>query len=312
MNNKIGKIEKLKLREVWKHEMHDLSVWLEENIDVFIDQLGLELSNAEREKAVGDFSVDLTAEDRNGNLVIIENQLEKSDHDHLGKIITYLSSLDAKTAIWIVSDPRPEHVSAVAWLNQSGLAAFYLVKLEAIKIEDSPPAPLLTLITGPSEESIKFGEARKEFSERQNLRYKWWLDLLDIVRKKRIKLFSNISASRDSWISTGAGKSGLTFNYVVGLHSSRIELYIDDGAGSETENKRIFDSIYKHKEEIESAFGTHLSWERKEEKRASRIAKYYESGGYRDNEERWHAIHEELIEGMQRFSNALTPYLKNL
>ena len=96
MTNKIGKIERVNLRDVWKHEAIGLSTWLETNIDVINEQLGLELSNAEREKAVGDFSVDLTAEDRDGNLVIIENQLEKSDHEHLGKILTYLSSLDAK------------------------------------------------------------------------------------------------------------------------------------------------------------------------------------------------------------------------
>jgi len=86
MADQIGKIERLKLRDVWKHEAAGLSAWLENNIDVINDVLNLELSNVEREKIVGDFSVDLTAEDRNGNLVIIENQLDKSDHDHLGKI----------------------------------------------------------------------------------------------------------------------------------------------------------------------------------------------------------------------------------
>jgi hypothetical protein len=311
MTDKIGKIERVNLRDVWKHEAIGLSTWLETNIDVINDLLGLELSNVEREKAVGDFSVDLTAEDRNGNLVIIENQLEKSDHEHLGKIMTYLSSSDAKAAIWIVANPRPEHVTAVSWLNQSGLADFYLIKIEAIKIEGSPPAPLLTLITGPSEESIKVGETKKDFSERQTLRKKWWTVLLERVRVKT-KLHANISPSKESWIGTGAGKSGLAYNYVVGQHSTRIELYIDRGADSEEENKRIFDKLYQHKAEIESAFGGELSWEKMEEKRASRIARYYETGGYRDEEEKWPAIQDELIDGMIRFSKALSPYIKKL
>ncbi len=78
------------------------------------------------------------AEDDSGNLVIIENQLERSNHDHLGKLITYLTALEAKVAIWIVREPRPEHVKAVAWLNETSSAAFYLVKVEAIQIGESP------------------------------------------------------------------------------------------------------------------------------------------------------------------------------
>jgi hypothetical protein len=311
MTNHIGKIERVKLRDVWKHEALGLSTWLENNIDVVNDLLDLELSNVEREKSVGDFSVDLTAEDKNGGLVVIENQLERSDHEHLGKIITYLSSLDAKTAIWIVANPRAEHVSAVSWLNQSGLADFYLIKIEAIKIEGSPPAPLLTLITGPSEESIQVGETKKDFSERQTLRKKWWTELLERARSKT-KLHSNISPSTESWIGTGAGKSGLAYNYVVLQHSAKIELYIDRGADSESENKRIFEKLYQHKTDIESVFGGELSWEKMEDKRASRVAKYYETGGYRDEDDKWPKIQDELVDGMIGFSKALAPFIKRL
>jgi hypothetical protein len=121
----IGKLQRLPLREVWKNETQDFTPWLQDNIDVLNDTLDLSLSNAEREKAVGDFNVDLVAEDESGNPVVIESQLERSNHDHLGKLITYVTAVNAKTAIWIVSDPRPEHVSAIAWLNQSSGAAFY-------------------------------------------------------------------------------------------------------------------------------------------------------------------------------------------
>jgi len=311
MTDQIGKIERVNLRDVWHHEALGLTTWLENNIDVINDVLDLELSNVEREKTVGDLSVDLTAEDKNGNLVIIENQLEKSDHEHLGKIVTYLSSLDAKIAIWIVANPRSEHVNAVSWLNQSGLANFYLVKIEAIKIEGSPPAPLLTLITGPSEESIKVGETKKDFSERQSLRKKWWAELLDKARNKT-KLHANISPSTESWVAAGAGKSGMTFNYVVGQHSARIELYIDRGADSKSDNERIYDKLYQHKADIENVFGGELSWEKMETKRACRIARYYETGGYRDEEEKWTAIQDEIIEGMMRFSKALSPYIRKL
>ena len=115
----IGKIERVKLREVWKHEAYDFTRWLEENIDVLNDVLDISIVNVEREKKAGTFSVDLVGEDDSGNVVVIENQLEKSDHDHLGKLITYLVAMDAKVAIWIVSNPRPEHINAISWLNES-------------------------------------------------------------------------------------------------------------------------------------------------------------------------------------------------
>ena len=115
----IGKIQRVALREVWKHEALDFTQWLQDNIDVLNEVLDFNLSSPEREQSAGSFNVDIVAEDDSGDPVVIENQLEKSDHNHLGKIITYLVAIGAKTAIWIVADPRPEHVSSINWLNES-------------------------------------------------------------------------------------------------------------------------------------------------------------------------------------------------
>jgi hypothetical protein len=303
----IGRIARVPLREAWRHEALGLTTWLEHNIDVINDIIGLELTNAEREKAVGDFSVDLTAEDRDGDLVVIENQLGKSDHDHLGKILTYLSNIDAKAAIWIVADPRAEHVKAVSWINESNLAAFYLLKLEAIKIGDSEPAPLLTLISGPSDESRRVGETKKGLSERHVLREKWWTQLLDEA-KKRTTLHAKISPGRNNWVGAGAGKSGLAYNYIVLQHGTGIELYID--TGDQDENKRIFDRLCEKKVDIETVFGDDLSWQRLDTKRACRIAKYYEGGGYRDNEDEWPKLQDRLINAMISFHRAISSHLK--
>jgi hypothetical protein len=144
----IGKIARRPLREVWKHEALDFTTWLVDNIDVLSEALDVPLQDAKREHAAGDFSVDLVAEDDSGNTVVIENQLEKSNHDHLGKLVTYLSALDARVAVWIVSEPRPEHTKAITWLNESRQASFYLVKAEAICIDNSNrgcPAFLLNI-----------------------------------------------------------------------------------------------------------------------------------------------------------------------
>src|SRR3989338_2472339 len=148
MNKTIGKLRKFPLRENGKDEAKDFTTWLAENIDSLNEAMEISLSVVEREKNVGDFYLDIVAEDSDGNQVIIENQLEKTDHDHLGKVITYLSNLSAKTAIWITSSPREEHVKAIDWLNESTPddIYFYLIKIEAVRIGDSPAAPLFSVI----------------------------------------------------------------------------------------------------------------------------------------------------------------------
>ena len=181
----IGKIKRVKLREVWKHEAKDFTTWLQDNIEILNDTLDLSLGNAEREQSAGTFSIDLVAEDDGGNFVVIENQLEKSNHDHLGKVITYLTSIGARTAVWIVADARPEHINAINWLNESTSADFYLIKLEAIKIDNSPAAPLFTLIVGPSIEGKQIGKTKKDLGERGKLRLEFWTKLLNFAKRKQ-------------------------------------------------------------------------------------------------------------------------------
>lgn len=306
----IGKIERVPLRDVWRHEAHNLTTWLEENIDVLNDVLDLDLTNVEREQAAGSFSVDLVAEDDAGNTVVIENQLERSNHDHLGKLITYTAFTDARAAIWIVADPRPEHVRAISWLDESAATSFYLLKIEGIRIGESPPAPLLTLIVGPSEEGREAGEAKKERAERYTIRRRFWTALLDRA-KQRSKLHSAVSAGEYGWVGAGSGKRGVSFNYVITQHGATVELYIDRGREAGDENELIFNSLYRHKDEIERTFGEGLSWEPLEAKRACRIAHRMELGGYRD-ESRWPEIQDAMVDGMVRLEQALRPYIPQL
>lgn len=306
----IGKLERVGLREVWKHEAMDFTQWLQDNISVLNDALDLNLVNVDRERATGDFSIDLVAEDDRGGTVIIENQLEKSNHDHLGKIITYLTGMGARAAIWIVSDPRPEHVAAVAWLNESTSGVFYMVKVEAVRIGDSPAAPLFTLIVGPSEETKEVGQTKKEIAERYSIRKRWWTQLVERAAKIS-KLHAHITPGEYSWLGTSSGIRGLNLNYVVTQDESAAELYIDRGKDSEEENKTIFDQLQANRAEIEKAFGGPLSWERLEGKRACRI-RFTQPGGYRSPEETWSAIQDGIIAAMTRLEQALRPFLKQL
>jgi hypothetical protein len=306
----IGKIQRVPLREVWRHEAYDFTNWLQDNLDVLNDILDLNLESAEREKSAGSFSVDLVAEDGSGGTVVIENQLARSDHDHLGKLVTYLAAFEAKAAVWLVADPRPEHTRAITWLNESTSASFYLVKAEAIRIGDSPPAPLLTVIVGPSDESRNVGQVKRELAERHHERHEFWKSLLEHA-KTRSKLHAHISPGYETWLGTGAGRMGLAYNYVVNRHNARVELYIDRGKDSDEINRAIFEQLHTKRETIEQVFRAPLEWQVLEQRRACRILSRVDGGGYRDVEQRESLI-SALVDHMLRLEAALRPHVAKL
>lgn len=311
----IGKIQRVPLREVWEHEALNFTAWLRDNIDVLNEvleheELNLYLSYINTEQPAGAFSVDIVAKDNFGYPVVIENQLEQSDHDHLGKLITYLTAKGAKNAIWVVSFPRPEHVAAISWLNDSTKASIHMFKVEAIKIGESAPAPLFTLIIGKPNDK----EAESEGpSPRDMLLYEFWKGLLERANEKT-HLHSNISPLYQSWIGTGAGKSGLSFNYVIFMHAAKVELYIDAGSreGSREINKKRFYAIKEAETDIEAEFGEKLEWQPLEDKRACRIMKMLEIGGYRDDKAKWPDIQDAMIDAMIRFEKSLRPRIEVL
>lgn len=302
----IGRIRRVPLREVWKHEALDLTCWLEQNIDVLNEQIGFELSNVEREKSAGDFAVDLTAEDASGNLVVIENQLEKSNHDHLGKVLTYLSNLEGKTAIWICSEPRPEHVRAISWLNESGAASFYLFKLEAIRIGESEPAPLLTLIVGPSEEGRRIGEVKQELALKNNQYYRFWTGLKELC-DSRISYFANTPANRSSWLAGYTSWKGVTYNFAIRLKDAGAVLRL--APTEQTTSDELFDFLYERRNEIDAAFGQPLEWGRHDGRSYSVIHCYITKGGLKD-EDKWPEIQEAMVDTMERLVNAIDPHLQ--
>jgi hypothetical protein len=305
MNN-IGRLVRVPLREVWKHEAHDFTVWLQHNVDVVNEITGLDLTSIEREQAAGAFSIDLVAEDAGGGKVIIENQLEKSNHDHLGKLITYLSAMNAHAAIWIVSEPRPEHVAAMSWLNDSSSADFYLLKIEAVRIGTSPPAPLLSIIVKPSENKPSISGANQEFAERHTLRTTWWRMLLANPLAKR---HAHLTPSHTLYFGTKWGVPGLSLTYILSQHESGVELFI--GRGSAEQNQSVFDVLQVQKGAIEAAFGAPLIWDRMEGKNGCRVRAMFQ-GGYRAPEGQWAAIQERQVDAMRRLEDAFAPWMSSV
>lgn len=227
----IGKIEKVDLREMWKREAADFTRWLADNIDYLNEVIDLDITVQTVESNVGPYRVDIYGEDSSGNKVIIENQLKKTDHGHLGQILTYLVNLDANIAIWITASPVKEHRQVIEWLNETtpDNMYFYLIKVEGIRIEgQSSVAPLFTVVEGPTEERKKIGAEKKEYAKRHTVREKFWAQFIEEINKQS-NLCQNISPSTDAWIGIALGVSGISLNLVATGNYVRSEIFINRG-----------------------------------------------------------------------------------
>lgn len=308
--NTIGRLEPVPLRQVWSREARDFTTWLAANLDLLGEKLGLSLSLVQTEMSAGMFSADILADAGDDRYVVIENQLEGTDHDHLGKLITYMSNLDASIAVWVTSAPRPEHEQAIHWLNEwlPNNMAFYLVKLETYQIGESVPAPLFSVVAGPSSAARQAGEAKKELAERHILRKEFWTQLLARARE-RTSLHANVSPGTENWVSASAGRSGLSYNYLILMHDARIEFYIDRADAAT--NKRIFDALQADRTVIEDVFGAPLDWQRLDERKACRISYALPGGGLLDKD-RWSQIQENMIEAMLRLQTAFKSHIQRI
>lgn len=250
----LGKIEKIDdLRSVWPHEAYDFSKWLaqEENLAVLSEAVGIDIALEELESPVGGFNVDLYAtEAGTGRKVIIENQLEDTDHDHLGKIITYASGKNAEVVIWIVKRARDEHKQAVEWLNQhtDENIGFFLIEIELWRINDSLPAPKFNIVEKPNAWA-KTLKAAEGLSEVKKLQLEFWQSFNEYAFAKPDfkKDFSQRKAAAQHWYSLSIGSSVYHLDFTVNTQKKRIgaEIYI-------TDNKEVYEKFLEKKSEIET------------------------------------------------------------
>lgn len=268
----IGKLKEVDIRELWKHEQYDFSEWLskKENIENLNEILGLTLVDISKETYVGTYRCDLFAKDETtGIKVIIENQLEISNHDHLGKIITYASGLDAKVVVWIVKEAREEHRSAIEWLNNNtnSNVNFFLIEIHAYKIGNSDPAPMFQVVEQPNDfiKNNKSTNRDESMNKSQSQRIEFWNQFNNVVIE-RGKPFNIRKATTDHWYNIAIGTSDAHIDITLVNKDSLIgvELYI-------TDNKELFDKLYSRKDEIEEELGFQLDWRRLDNSKASRI-----------------------------------------
>lgn len=258
----LGKIEKISdLRTIWPHEAYDFSKWLshEENLSLLSDAVGINIVLEELESSVGSFSVDLFAkEEGTGRKIIIENQLEDTNHDHLGKIITYASGKGAEVIIWIVKRARDEHKQAIEWLNlhTDENVGFFLIEIELWKIGGSLPAPMFNVVEKPNDwtKTMKVVEG---LSATQKLYLEYWEAFCGyaFAKPEFKEVFSRRKPLAQTWYSFGIGSSSFYLNATVSVQKGRIgaEIYVRN-------DKDAYAKFLDNKEEIEAEFGSKLEW----------------------------------------------------
>lgn len=310
MMREFGQLKRLNLRSVWPKEAYDFTPWLADNLQKLGEALGMDLELETREASCGDFSLDLLAKDLGrGRTVIIENQLTATDHDHLGKLLTYAAGFNATAIVWIADSIREEHRQALEWLNQrtDEETEFFGVIVEVLQIDESKPAFNFKPVVFPNEwQKTKNRVASAPTSKGEAYRA-FFQELIDELREKH-KFTGARVGQPQNWYSFSSGIKGFLYSASFAQGSRmRAEVYID--LGEWEQNKQVFEAFLSEKEIIEKEFGATLEWERLDDSRASRIA-IYRTGSVTSDLATLQEIHLWTVERLLKFKKVFGPRLK--
>ena len=258
MKKNLSKLQKVDLRDVWGHEAIDFTTWLaqQENLDLLSEEIGVDIKLTKVEANVGTFKVDILAEEESsGRKIIIENQLEDTNHDHLGKIITYASGYDAEIIIWVVRDTRDEHQRAIEWLNEhtDEKTLFFLIKVELWQIEGSNPAPKFEIMVSPNEwaKAFKASPAGSgELTDTKLQQLDFWTKFKDYVKNRDPRANFGRSPRAQHWFNVSIGSSDAHVALTVDTRKNLLgcEIYIN-------RNKDLFHFLQERQVEIEKEIG---------------------------------------------------------
>lgn len=311
---KLGKLTKLSAKSVWVYEAQTFTPWLAHNLDLLGDALGIgELELKNTEVPAGEFRLDILAQDDSGSPVLIENQFGKTDHGHLGQLVTYMASQrkDA-TAIWIAESIREDHRAAVDWLNSvtADGFSFFAVEVEALRIGDSDPAPFFRVVAQPNNWSKAIDAkvaADQDLAERHILRMAYWASFAEYL-KIHDTSFSVRANNKDHWHEFKIGRSGFAISATINIQKKRtgVELYIHKDP-----MKNHIRALESEKSAIEAEIGFALEWQELLGKKASRIA-LYQYGIDVTDEAKFGEIHAWMLDKMRRFRAAFGLRIRQL
>ena len=275
----LGHLQDVELRRIWPGEASDFTPWLLENASLLEDALGIDVELTVAEHEVGDFSLDLLGTDLSNDVpLIVENQLEATDHGHLGQLLTYAAGTDAGTIVWIAREFREEHREVLDWLNElsDDRTRFFGIRLRVLQIGDSDPAPFLELVANPNDWQKQIRSSARQSgdqTERQRLYQQFWATYLDRLRGEHPSWTAARRPPKTNWMDQPATVDGAHF-YVSFARGEQLRhgLYIDSGDG-ET-NDAVFAAIESRRDALNAAYGRELAFEALPNRRAALIADY--------------------------------------
>lgn len=307
----LGKVEKLAIRDQWKNEEYDFTPWLakEENIQLLGDEINLDLEVEGVEIAIGSYKADIVARDGNNRTVIIENQLEKTDHKHLGQIITYASGVEAQIIIWVCSQVTDEHRQAIDWLNEVTREdiAFFACEIELWRIGESVAAPMFKVVASPNDwaKVVKSSVNSKELSDTKKSHLGFWNGFKGYMEESGTPL--KLRQPRPQhWYTMAVGRSKFNISLTTNTQSKQIgcEIYIRGECA-----KQAFAQLAQQKSEIEAVLGQ-LEWHELPDGQDCRI-KLTRSGDSKSQAQR-HELNSWLKEQAESFFDVFAPKIKAL
>jgi hypothetical protein len=317
--NRLGRLTKVDPRDVWKDESVHFTPWLaqDENLALLGETLGMQLELVEQEKPVGRFVADILCKDlSDDSWVVIENQLEKTDHSHLGQILTYAAGLEAATLVWITPEFTEEHRAALDWLNEhtDEKTSFLGLEVELWRIGESAIAPKFHIVAKPNDwtREVRATAARGELTEHKRLQLEFWTAFKDYM-DKHSKLQCRAPRPQH-WMDFTVGRTGVNLAAVATLWDTesqaesphvRVEL---DTSGKKS--KMYFDELELQKTEIERQLGQTLSWRAAEEGQRCRV--YLKRPANLLNRAEWPNMHEWLKQNLELFYSVFGPRVKAL
>lgn len=317
----LGRLIKVDLRQAWFNEARDFTPWLtqDENLSLLGEAISLELELESQEKAVGPFSADILCKDTaTDNWVLIENQLERTDHTHLGQLLTYAAGLQAVTIVWIAERFTEEHRAALDWLNEqtSEHINFFGLEVELWRIGDSPVAPKFNVVSKPNDWSRtaqQAAAANSDLTPTRQIQLKFWTAFREHMIEKRSFVRCQ-KPSAHQWTNHSLGRSGIHLNSILSTWNSltnksvpeiRVQLYIQNPHA-----KQEFAALEKRKAEIENALGFPLTWHNPEDKALCKL--YVRTDANFTDESLWPEQFEWLRTKLEIMHRVFSPLVKNL
>lgn len=307
----LERLEQIDIRSMWQDEEREFTPWLakETNIQILADEIGVDLEVEDTEVYIGSYKADIVARDSENRKVIIENQLSKTDHKHLGQLLTYASGIGARIIIWICKEVTDEHRRAIDWLNEvtSSDVAFFACEIELWRIGSSSPAPKFKVVSSPNDwsKTLKDTVNPEALSETKKLHIEFWNGFKEYMTSTDSDLKLRTPRPQH-WYSIAVGRSKFNISLTTNTQTHRLgcEIYI---RGKEAKN--AFAQLEKHRKEIEEKLGS-LDWQELPEGQDCRIIQYRD-GDSKDRTQ-WTELQKWLKERADSFYEVFSPRIRSL